>query len=162
MSKRGLWEIPDSQGRGELEDLLDLYMRELGPLFGLQPDADGRFRYASLANFWSLPGHHVLVLAGGRGFALVRQGSRLRVTSNCWDLAEFFVLPEWRGQGLAQQAAAELWALFPGDWEVRVLIANLPALRFWTRCLAQQRELAPAAESYRLDERDWQVFRFRS
>jgi len=51
------------------------------------------------------------------------------------DMAEFFILPAYRRQGLGQLAAKTLFGLFPGPWLVRVLLSNVAAEPFWRTCV---------------------------
>ena len=147
----------------QFEALLELYMRELSPWFDLKPDPDGRYRYAHLPDYWREPGHYPFLLGPGPlGFALVRQGSRLRPDASGWDMAEFFIAPDRRGRGLGEQAADALWQRFRGCWDVRVLASNQPALRFWRRSIEAYKAQPAQPEPYRLGDRDWLLFRFES
>ena len=47
------------------------------------------------------------------------------------DMAQFFVMRAYRRRHVGQDAAAALFARFPGPWEVRVEAANTKAAAFW-------------------------------
>jgi len=47
------------------------------------------------------------------------------------DMTEFFVVRGARRRGVGRSAACQLFALFPGAWEVRVMKVNERALAFW-------------------------------
>jgi len=47
------------------------------------------------------------------------------------DVADFFILKKYRGQGIGQAAAFQLFDQYPGPWTVSELILNLPAQAFW-------------------------------
>lgn len=121
--------------------LLEQYIRELSPLFGIQPDPDGRFRYPALSAYTSEmadsagAGTHFAYLIRSAGqvtaFALATQGSPASAAPLVFDIAEFFVLPAFRQVGLGRQAAFALWNRHPGPWTVRVSEQNPSALRFW-------------------------------
>ena len=64
------------------------------------------------------------------GFALVKQFNEGATAD--FDMGEFFVVRKFRRQGVGKEVAHQLFAQFPGHWEVRQLMAHLPALAFCT------------------------------
>jgi predicted acetyltransferase len=52
-------------------------------------------------------------------------------------MSEFFVVRGARRQGLGRAAAAELFALYPGRWEIPFQEENAAAARFWRRVAAE-------------------------
>lgn len=42
---------------------------------------------------------------------------------------------KYRGTGVALEAARNVFARFPGDWQVRELAANAVAIAFWRRAI---------------------------
>ncbi|WNJ94254.1 hypothetical protein RND59_08725 [Vibrio ruber] len=48
-----------------------------------------------------------------------------------YDVAQFFVLRKFKGQGVGKQALAQVVKAFPGKWQIRVLLENSGALSFW-------------------------------
>ena len=90
--------------------------------------------------FWlSDPSAHALVAyAEGRpvGFACVGgPGFPYKEAESDSCLAELYVRPESRSRGFGAELASHVLRMFPGRWELSVLEANLPALRFWRRLL---------------------------
>ena len=65
------------------------------------------------------------------GFAFATRGSPMSEDPEDLDVAEFFVLREYRRSGVGREAAMALWDGVPGHWVVRVSEANRPGLRFW-------------------------------
>lgn len=53
-----------------------------------------------------------------------------------YNVAEFFVMNVFRRKGIGEVAARRLFALFPGQWEIAVMRANLPAIAFWRSVVA--------------------------
>jgi predicted acetyltransferase len=51
------------------------------------------------------------------------------------ELREFFVLHAYRGRGLAQIAAQQVFKMFLGRWGLRILPRNTPAIAFWKRTI---------------------------
>ncbi len=52
------------------------------------------------------------------------------------EIAEFYVVPRWRGQGQGRAQAAALFDTAPGRWVVKQLVAATDAQAFWKHCLA--------------------------
>jgi predicted acetyltransferase len=124
-----------------LANLLELYCHDLSVYFPIRVGADGRFGYPSLPRYFSEPGARFAFFVQSQGalagFALATRGSPASARSDVWDVAEFFVLRQYRQQGVGEAAAARLWNLLRGDWLVRVACANQPALAFWRRATRQ-------------------------
>jgi predicted acetyltransferase len=130
-----------------LANLLELYIHDLSEFF---PDVaigpDGRFGYARLRQYWSDPAHRFafLIRCDGSvaGFALAKHGSPAVDDPSVLDVAEFFVMRQYRGADVGRRAAFLLWTRFPGTWTVRVLETNRGALAFWRRIID---EFAPGS-----------------
>ena len=107
--------------------LLQLYIHDFSEFIDADVDADGLFAYSRFDLYWTEAGRHpFLFRVGGRwaGFALVRAGAP-------HDMAEFFVMRKYRRGGVGQAAAREVFARFPGPWQVRQEPTNPAATRFW-------------------------------
>jgi predicted acetyltransferase len=116
-----------------LANLLELYIHDFSEFRDLDIGEDGRFSYPSLSVYWSEEGRHpFLVRMDGKlaGLVLVKQ------SGSVWDMAEFFILRGCRRRGIGTQVAHEVWRGFPGRWEVRVIVTNVTAQRFWARAVA--------------------------
>ncbi len=61
-------------------------------------------------------------------------------------MAEFCVLPEFRGRGLGARAARALFAAHPGPWRIGVMADDAGALSFWRR-VAPQAAVQPPREA---------------
>jgi predicted acetyltransferase len=111
--------------------LLELYLHDFSPFTGGDVDPDGRFDYPSFDSYWSeseripflfrVEGHWA-------GFAFVHAGEP-------HDMAEFFIMRKYRRGGVGVAAARELFARFPGEWQVRQMRANVDATSFWQRAI---------------------------
>ncbi|WP_170224288.1 GNAT family N-acetyltransferase [Actinokineospora cianjurensis] len=69
---------------------------------------------------------HFIVSAGDlAGFVLAR------VDASAWTVAEFYVAPWYRRQGIARAAALAQFARHPGPWTVEFDPASAAAAGFW-------------------------------
>jgi predicted acetyltransferase len=124
-----------------LANLLELYIHDMSEVFPhVQLGPDGRFGYRRLPLYWSEPDRRFafLIRCDARigGFVLVTRGSPAVSDPNVLDVAEFFVVRQYRRAGIGRQAAFLLWDRFPGKWIVRVLETNQGALAFWRATVA--------------------------
>ena len=121
-----------------LANLLELYLHDFTEFDDNDVGDDGRFGYAGLPEYWRDERRHpFLIRADGHwaGFALVRRQSHFTGDENVADMTEFFVMRKYRRHGVGGEAARQVFALFPGRWEVRVMAANTPAQPFWRRTI---------------------------
>jgi predicted acetyltransferase len=65
---------------------------------------------------------------------LTNQWSVLDRSVDC-AVAEFFILRKYRRNRVGSRAAATLFAMTPGQWEVPVAFYNRPALEFWRKAI---------------------------
>jgi len=117
-------------------NLLELYAHDFSEFHHLDLGADGRFEYKQLPLYWSERDRYPFLIKSGRklvGLALLKKGSEISHIETVWDMGEFFIVRAYRRQGIGMKAAHELWRMFPGPWEVRVMDSNRAALHFWTR-----------------------------
>lgn len=130
---------PASAGEQELLDrMVQVYLAELSPLSGDQPDENGRFPYPYLPLYWTEEGRYpLLILSDGRvaGFALVRRLQDAGIP-RC-SIAEFYVMPDFRRSGVGRAAARAIFNRWPGRWHVAQMESNTAAQRFWRRVIAE-------------------------
>jgi predicted acetyltransferase len=111
--------------------LLELYLHDFSVFTGADVDARGLFGYDYLDVYWTEPDRAPFLFRVERhwcGFALVRTGDP-------HDMAEFFVMRKYRRSGVGITAAREVFARFPGRWQVRQMRANVDATTFWRRAI---------------------------
>jgi len=159
-------EIADARPlRDIVENLFPLYIHDLSQFTGFDVDADGRFRAPpSFAAYWEASERHPFLLRADdqiAGFALVREIGADPLTH---DMGEFFVLRRYRRHGVGRMAASALFDRFGGRWEVRELIANLPAQGFWRTIIGGYTNGAfdETREYFEHYKREFIVQRFRS
>jgi predicted acetyltransferase len=122
--------VPLSE-KADLWTMLQIYAAELAPMVNLQP-VDGVYPYAYFDDYWQDDQRWPFwAIEGGAriGFALVRFVPELNATQ----MAEFFILPEYRRGGAGSHFAKGLLTRFPGPWKIRQILANKAATAFWRR-----------------------------
>jgi len=90
--------------------------------------------YPRLALYWEdadrIP-YLVRIGTDDAGFALVRR----HATTDFREMAEFYIAPGWRRQGVGREAALALFARHPGWWHLQILASNTAAQAFWRRVI---------------------------
>jgi predicted acetyltransferase len=148
-----------------LENLLELYIHDLSAIFvDVKLGADGRFGYPDLASYLagSSDKRAFLIRCEGRiaGFVLARRGSPVAEDPEVLDIAEYFVLRQFRGRGVGRLAAQVLWDNLQGSWTIRAAAVNPDAVAFW-RSVVGGYTSNTARESERRDgAKHWIVFSF--
>jgi predicted acetyltransferase len=88
--------------------------------------------YPYFDNYWQDDNRFpfkVLVASVVAGFIFVNDFCHL--ASDAHSIAEFYIKPEYRRSGVGKKAAFLTFAKFRGNWEVRELASNSPAIHFW-------------------------------
>ena len=152
-----------------LSNLLELYIHDMSEVFPhVQLGPDGRFGYSRLPLYWSEPDRRFafLIRCDGRiaGFILVTRGSPAVPDPDVLDVAEFFVLRQYRRAGTGREAAFMLWQRLPATWIVRVLENNnnAGALAFWRDTIATFTNGSFSESGLTRDPNEWRVFAFDS
>ena len=123
-----------------LERLMELYLYEFSQFSGDDLDEDGRYGYRYLDAYWTEAGRFpYLIRADGKiaGFALVCPYCHYRQEADARSIGEFFIMLKYRGQGAGASAAAQVFDLHPGLWEVTFWNNNRPARAFWTKIITR-------------------------
>ena len=150
-----------------LSNLLQLYIHDLSAIFPkVVLGRDGRFEYPRLPLYWSEPERRFafLIRCGERlaGFALATRGSPVTTNPDVMDVAEFFVIRQYRRSSVGRDAAFHLWNHFPGPWTTRVASHHASAVAFWSRVIGEYTQGAAAESQHRHLTSDWRVFAFES
>jgi predicted acetyltransferase len=64
---------------------------------------------------------------------LLSKHSYLEPGTDTTEISEFFVMRKYRGQGVGDEMARQVFDMFPGRWELQVTPNNTRALHFWRR-----------------------------
>ena len=148
-----------------LANLLELYIHDFSEFHPAELKQNGRFGYKSLPDYWTKPDHHpFLIMVDDKlaGFALVKKAGALKSDEPVWDMAEFFIVRAHRNQGIGLASAHQVWQLFPGQWQVRVMHSNRTALAFWQRAIDAFAGQSVDPASLERDGKTWAVFAFES
>jgi predicted acetyltransferase len=132
--------------RATLAHLAQLYMHDFNDF--LEPDGkldvgeDGRFKDdIGLESYWTKPENSVWFIRAGSkltGFALLDKVTRSGQPAD-FNMAQFFVTRAYRGREVASRAVVAILEAHPGQWEIAIMLRNVPALRFWPRAIALAR-----------------------
>ena len=112
-------------------NLFQSYLNELSSLPGEEidyKDEKGIYHYPYLDDYWHEGERHPYLLLNNSeiaGFALVRQ------VGDHWEIAEFYVLPEFRHYGLATSCAINIFKKHPGEWRIDFNKHNRPSQALW-------------------------------
>jgi predicted acetyltransferase len=144
-----------------LRNLFEHYCHDMSEWFDVDTEADGSYSYDT-ASVWASEQEVYLATVDTSiaGFALIGSGADWLGDTGARDVHEFFVLRKFRRRGVGKQMAALLWNEHPGEWLVRVLEANAPAVLFWRTAISSYSTGSYEEERRVIDERSWIFFRF--
>ena len=121
------------------KNLVPYYIYDMSEYLGWPCTAEGRFGGCDdFESYWQNAGRHAFILrAAGElvGFALIRADHDEPDLD--YSVGEFFVLRKFRGQGVGEKIARQLFDRFRGQWEVSQLATNQPALAFWRKVISR-------------------------
>lgn len=125
-----------------LRNLGELYAYDFSEILGIELNDAGRFDPNLWGGCWKAAGgartpYLLRVDQHLAGFAILARGSRLTEAPDVHDVAEFFVVRRYRRRGVGLRAAAELFRLRPGRWEVRERHSNVAARAFWRKAIGE-------------------------
>ena len=122
-----------------VKNLVRYYIYDMSEHLGWACTPDGRFDGCDkLPTYWSEPGKYAFMLRVGdelAGFALVR-GNHEEDDID-YSIGEFFVLRKFRGRGVGERIARQLFDRFRGRWKVAQLQRNKPAIAFWRKVISR-------------------------
>jgi predicted acetyltransferase len=119
--------------RPVLERLFQYYLHDISEYSGWALEKDGSFSYPIdlLPPYWEKQDHYPYFIVNDgeiAGFSLIRRVPEL---SQVWEMGQFFVVRKFRGKDHGRSAFEKALYLHSGQWQVRVLIENIPAYHFW-------------------------------
>ncbi|HEU0031643.1 MAG TPA: GNAT family N-acetyltransferase [Kofleriaceae bacterium] len=119
-----------------IRNLLELYEHDMSEYADVDVDEHGLFQYRWLDHYFTEADRSpFLIRVDGKwaGFVFVNQ--HIVAPPGDHAIAEFFVLRKYRRRGVGVKAAHATLDEFPGRWEIRVMLENVPAQKFWRRVL---------------------------
>jgi predicted acetyltransferase len=120
-----------------LRNLLELYEYDSTEFQPHDVDAHGLFGYRWLDHYWTEAGRYpFIVRVEGQlaGLVLVRTLDESE-SGNTYSMAEFFILRNYRRQGVGQFVAQRIFDKFPGQWSVAQVENNRVAQAFWRKVI---------------------------
>jgi predicted acetyltransferase len=146
-----------------LRNLYQLYIHDMSEWLRLDTSDDGRFTFDT-ATLWQGDVAVFLARVAGSlaGFAVVASAEPWLGRPAARDVKDFFVLRRHRQEGVGRAFVQHLWREFPGEWLVRVLAANRPALPFWRSVVRDLRGDAFDESVVHHRDRDWIHLRFEA
>ena len=144
-----------------LRNLFEHYCHDMSEWFDVDTGPDGSFSYDT-ASIWASEQEVYSARVGTSiaGFAVIGSAAGWLGDIGARDVHEFFVLRKFRRRGVGKQMAALLWDEHPGEWLVRVLEANAPAVLFWRNAVSGYSLGSYQEEQRVIDGRSWIFFRF--
>ncbi|HYL38805.1 MAG TPA: hypothetical protein VEV17_23000 [Bryobacteraceae bacterium] len=146
-----------------LRNLFEHYLHDMAEWFELDTQPDGRYSYDT-SSIWKngYDAYLAKVDDSIAGFALVGPAVEWLGDLGAHDVREFFILRRFRRSGFGQRMATLLWNERPGEWLVRVLQSNAPAVLFWRTAISAHSRGSYNEEARVVNGRPWRFFRFRS
>jgi predicted acetyltransferase len=144
---------------GVLRTLFQHYLHDMAEWFEVEAEPDGSYAY-DFSSIWKTYDVYLAKIDDAHaGFALVGSAAEWIADRHARDIHEFFVMREFRRAGVGQRMATFVWNKYPGDWLVRVLEANTPAVLFWRASVSHYPH---KEETHHVGGRAWRFFRFTS
>jgi len=133
-----------------IRNLFPLFLHDLSEFDGTLPNEHGILEPAPVQtlveqgeifkNRWETPNvfFPFLIFVDGRpaGFDLIAT-QPYAPSSIDYFVHDFFLLHPYRGKGIGEWAATEVFKKFHGRWEVHVQLNNLRAQAFWRKTIAK-------------------------
>ena len=120
--------VPLSE-KADLWTMFQRYARELASM-ATGKSVKGEVSYPTFDNYWREDRHWPFwAMHNGEriGFALIRFAPE----RNAMQIAEFYILPEFRRDGAGLSFARALMERHPGPWTMRQMAVNTVAVAFW-------------------------------
>jgi predicted acetyltransferase len=146
-----------------LRNLFEHYLHDMAEWFDIDTKADGSYSYDT-SQIWEKGYDAYLAKVGDSiaGFALIGSAAEWLGDIGAHDVDEFFVIRRFRRSGVGRRMATFLWDERPGEWLVRVLEGNAPAVSFWRTAILSYSLDSFNEEANIVRGRPWRFFRFVS
>lgn len=121
-----------------LRRLMELYLYDFSDIVDTDVDDTGRFGSSEyVESMYAPPYENYIARVDGKiaGFVVIGDRSYLTGDRSVRDVAQFFVMRRYRRKGLGKAMAANVFDMYPGRWEIRVMNENTAAQAFWRRTI---------------------------
>lgn len=123
--------------RAVVERMFVFYLYDMSAFTRHATAAEGHLEpYPWLPRYWTDADRHAYLIdlqGHSVGFVFVRELDGPPAPRH--EIAEFYVMPRYRGLGLGRAAAQQVFDQTRGGWRVAQLSANTPAIGFWRRVI---------------------------
>ena len=119
------------------------YLYEHAEFTGKKP-TDGMFSYPWFDLYWQQQNTRWPFWMRVAGDIVALALIRFDEEDGCYELAEFFVVNQYRGQGLGDRFAKDIILRFNGRWKLNQVKRNERAVAFWRRVLGEIADYAEA------------------
>lgn len=144
-----------------LRNLYQLYIHDMSEWLAIELSSDGRFAFDTAALWAGDVAVHLARFDGAlAGFGVTQSADPWLGRQAARDVKDLFVLRRHRRHGVGRALAAHLFGTSPGEWLVRVLAANAPAVPFWRGVIREHRGGGCEETTVSSGGRDWIRFRF--
>lgn len=112
-----------------IRNLLQKYLKELSQFDVASQSDDEVSEYEYLDDYWTSDNRYpflIIVKDDIVGFSFVR-----KLENNTFQIAEFYILPDYRGKCIGSRSAVQIFNQFKGVWHVAQGEKNIPAQKFW-------------------------------
>ena len=141
----------EEKDRQLLFNVFQKFLHEMTAYYDNPLNAEGNYEYGWLDSYFEDPDREaVLIYEEDRlaGFALLNKVSYLNRNPD-HVMAEFTVFPHFRRHHTGLRAVRQLFALYPGTWELKYSRKNTGAVKFWN---AVTKPYHPVRHRYGTDE----------
>lgn len=119
-----------------LQNMMHFYVYDMSEYLGWELPDDGLYERIDLKKYFDQKDNYPFLIRQGKelvGFVIIdKKGCDAEVDFN---MAQFFILRKFKGQGIGQYVAHTCFTQFKGIWEVMVMPGNTGAYQFWKRCI---------------------------
>lgn len=146
-----------------LRNLFQHYIHDMSEWFEIDTRADGSYSFDTTA-IWEKDCEAYLAQVDGSmaGFAVVGSAREWLGETAARDVHEFFVMRRFRRNGIGQSMTKWLWNEYPGEWLVRVLEFNEPAVQFWRSTISEHSRGIFEEQKRDIKGRPWRFFQWVS
>lgn len=88
-------------------------------------------KYFHFDEYWNDPTRFPFVIWVNNqlgGFVLINKEGTVPEVD--WCVAEFFIISKFQGKGVGREIALKIFKKFSGNWEIRQMLLNKPAINF--------------------------------
>ena len=135
------------------------YECEFAPLTGTKMNENGDYDQTELSSHWAKEWSIFLFFKDKipAGFCVVNHGSMIEKDAlHIHDIAEFYITPFFRKNGIGKECAHKIFYKYPGVWQVRQFAALEKTARpFWLSAIKSSRHTHFKEE---LNHKNWSGF----